>query len=243
MVEITQAAPTMYSRSDSEVTPSLFYLWVKRAIDITFSLIALLVLLPLMLIIAIAIRVDSPGSVIFRQERVRGNQDPQEPHPERNTFTFHKFRSMYQDADERVHQRYAIQFINGNDKAVNNGHALAPIYKMARDRRVTRVGRFLRRTSLDELPQLFDVLRGDMSLVGPRPALPYEVAQFGEWARQRLTVAPGLTGLWQVSGRSRLIFKEMVALDIEYVRHRSLRLDLALLLRTIPAVLSSKGAW
>jgi len=212
-------------------------------LDIVLSMIALVVLFPVMLIIAIAIKLDSPGPVIFRQQRVRGNQDPRDPHPADNTFTFYKFRSMYQNADERVHREYATQFINGNNHAINNGRARAPIYKMTRDRRITRVGRFLRRTSLDELPQLFNVLKGDMSLVGPRPALPYEVAQYGEWDRQRLAVTPGITGLWQVSGRSRLTFREMVALDIEYVKRRSLKLDLEILVKTIPAVFSSKGAW
>lgn len=243
MMEITQAAPTPYPRADSEATSSVLYLIAKRALDVVFSLIALLVLLPVLLIIAIAIKLDSRGPVIFRQERVRGDQDPRDPHPECNTFVFCKFRTMYQDADQRIHQQYAIQFINGHNNTVNNGHKRAPIYKMVHDKRITRVGRLLRRTSLDELPQLFNVLKGDMSLVGPRPALPYEVAQFSEWARKRLAVAPGLTGLWQVSGRSRLTFKEMVGLDIEYVEHRSLGLDLKLLLRTIPVVFSSKGAW
>ena len=243
MVETTQAAPAACSRVDFEVTSSLLYLSVKRTCDIIVSLITLLVLLPAILVIAIAIRIDSAGPVIFRQARVCGEQDPEDPHPERNTFTFFKFRSMYRDADQRVHQRYATEFINGNHKAVNNGHSHAPIYKMVRDNRITRVGRFHRQTSLDELPQLFNVLMGDMTLVGPRPALPYEVAQFGERARKRLAVTPGLTGLWLVSGRSRLNFNEMVALDIEYVERRSLKLDLELLVRTIPAVFSSKGAW
>jgi len=241
--EIMRVASTTYSQIYPETRPSLSYLRLKRCLDIVLSMIALVLLFPVMLIIAMAIKLDSPGPVIFRQQRVRGNQNPRDPHPADNTFTFYKFRSMYQNADERVHREYATQFINGNNHAINNGRARAPIYKMTRDRRITRVGRFLRRTSLDELPQLFNVLKGDMSLVGPRPALPYEVAQYGEWDRQRLAVTPGITGLWQVSGRSRLTFKEMVALDIEYVKRRSLKLDLEILVKTIPAVFSSKGAW
>jgi lipopolysaccharide/colanic/teichoic acid biosynthesis glycosyltransferase len=243
MMETTQAAPVSYQRTGSEAATPFLYLAAKRCLDVVFSLVALVILVPVLLIIAVAVKLDSRGPVIFRQERVRGDQDPRDPHPERNTFIFCKFRTMYQDADQRIHEQYAIQFINGHNKAVNNGHKRAPIYKMVHDKRITRVGRFLRRTSLDELPQLFNVLKGDMTLVGPRPALPYEVAQFSEWARKRLAVSPGLTGLWQVSGRSSLTFTEMVALDIEYVEHRSLGMDLNLLVRTIPVVFSSKGAW
>lgn len=220
-----------------------WYPWIKRGFDIVLSLMALIVLSPIFLVISIAIKLDSAGPVIFRQQRVRGSQDPRDPHPERSTFTFCKFRSMYADADQSTHREYATQFINGNHKAVNNGNKKAPIYKMTRDKRVTRVGRILRRTSLDELPQLLNVLRGEMSLVGPRPALPYEVAQYEEWHRERLSVTPGITGLWQVSGRSHLTFKEMAALDTEYAQRCSLGLDLVLLIKTIPAVLSSKGAW
>jgi lipopolysaccharide/colanic/teichoic acid biosynthesis glycosyltransferase len=220
-----------------------WHLWVKRGFDIVVSVVGLILLSPLLLVIAVVIKLDSPGAVIYRQQRVRGDQDPKDPHPETNTFTFYKFRSMYQDADQRTHRQYVTEFINGNHKAVNNGHANAPIYKMTRDKRVTRVGRVLRRTSLDELPQLVNVLKGEMSLVGPRPAVPYEVAQYQEWHRERLAVTPGITGLWQVSGRSRLTFKEMVTLDIEYARNYTLALDLHILLKTIPAVLSSRGAW
>jgi len=218
-------------------------LWVKRGLDIILSLLALMLLSPVFLIVAIAIKLDSPGPVIFRQQRVRGGQSPQDSHPEKSTFTFYKFRSMCKDADQNTHRKYVTEYMNGNHKAVNNGDKKAPIYKMTRDKRVTRVGRVLRRTSLDELPQLFNVLKGDMSLVGPRPALPYEVAQYEEWHRERLSVTPGISGLWQISGRSRLTFKEMAALDIEYAHRRSLGLDLIILVKTIPAVLSSKGAW
>ena len=143
---------------------------------------------------------------------------------------------MVADADPGVHQNLVTEYINGT------GQKHGSTYKLSNDRRVTRVGRFLRRTSLDELPQLLNVLRGDMSLVGPRPSLPYEVSQYRDRHRARLTVTPGLTGLWQVSGRSRLTFEEMVRLDIEYVQRRSLFLDLWILLRTLPAVLEGGGA-
>ncbi|MFH1928122.1 MAG: sugar transferase, partial [Chloroflexota bacterium] len=217
--------------------------WVKRGLDIVLSLLALVLLSPVFLIVAIAIKLDSPGPVIFRQQRVRGDQSSQDPHPEKSTFTFYKFRSMCKDADQNIHRKYFTEYMNGNHKAVNNGNKKAPIYKMTRDKRVTRVGRILRRTSLDELPQLLNVLKGNMSLVGPRPALPYEVTQYEEWHRERLSITPGITGLWQISGRSRLTFKEMAALDIEYTQRCSLGLDLIILAKTIPAVLSSKGAW
>ena len=220
-----------------------WYRRIKRVSDVALSLIALILLSPLLLIIAIAIKLDSPGPVIFRQQRVRGDQDPQDLHPEKRVFTFYKFRSMRKDADQNTHRKYVTELINGNHKAANNGDKKAPIYKMTRDRRVTRVGRVLRRTSLDELPQLLNVLKGAMSLVGPRPALPYEVAQYQDWHRERLSVTPGITGLWQISGRSQLTFKEMAALDIEYAQRRSLELDLIILVKTMPAVLSSKGAW
>jgi len=242
-MDITQRAHGAYIPITTMTRDRHWYLKIKRGADVIFSLIALLLLSPVLLIIAIAIKLDSPGPAIFRQQRVRGDQDPQDPHPEKRTFTFYKFRSMYEDADQDTHRRYVTQFINGNHKAVNNGNKKAPIYKMTKDKRVTRVGRILRRTSLDELPQLFNVLKGDMSLVGPRPALPYEVAQYQDWHRERLSVTPGITGLWQISGRSRLTFKEMAALDIEYAQRRSLTLDLIILLKTIPTVLSSKGAW
>ena len=220
-----------------------WYPWMKRGVDIAVSLVGLIVLSPLFLLVAIAVKLDSPGPVIFRQQRVRGNQDPSDPHPEKNTFTFLKFRSMCQNADEKAHREYVRQFINGNHKAVNNGNSKAPIYKMTKDKRVTRVGRFLRRTSLDELPQLVNVLRGEMSLVGPRPAMPYEVAQYEDWHRERLSVLPGITGLWQISGRSSLTFKEMAALDIEYAQRCSVGLDLIILAKTAPVVLSIRGAW
>ena len=207
-------------------------------LDIIIAAVALVLLSPLMAIIAIAIRLDTAGPILFRQRRVRGDQDSQIKHPEKNTFTFLKFRSMYHGVDQNVHRRYMESLINGRTKANGSGSR----YKLVSDRRITRVGHILRKTSLDELPQLINVLRGEMSLVGPRPAIPYEVAQYHPWHRQRLAVAPGITGLWQTGGRSDLAFDGMASLDIQYADTRSLWLDLAILLRTIPAVLSAKGA-
>jgi len=214
------------------------YLFTKRLLDIVLAAIALVLLSPLMAIIAIAIRLDTSGPILFRQQRVRGDQDSQVKHPEENAFTFLKFRSMYHGVDQNVHRRYMESLINGKAKANGAGSR----YKLVSDRRITRVGRILRKTSLDELPQLINVLRGEMSLVGPRPAISYEVAQYQSWHRQRLAVAPGITGLWQTSGRSDLSFDEMASLDIQYAAMRSIWLDLVVLMKTIPAVLSAKGA-
>ena len=219
------------------------YPLAKRALDVVVSAIALLVLSPLYLLIAIAIKLDSPGPVIFRQLRVRGSQDISGAHPERNTFSFLKFRSMYTNADPRIHRDFVRQYINGDAIKINNGTHHMPLFKIRHDPRVTRVGCFIRKTSLDELPQLINVLRGEMSLVGPRPALPYEVEQYDAFDRRRLIPQAGLTGLWQVSGRTTLTFKEMIRLDIQYARQRSLWLDFSILLRTVPTILSRKGAW
>ena len=213
------------------------YMIVKRLLDILVSAVALIVLAIPMAIIALVIKIDSAGPAIFRQRRVQGNQASQDDRPEENTFTFYKFRSMYQDADQRLHQRYVEQAIRNGGKTP---HQNSGLYKLADDPRVTRVGRFLRTTSLDELPQLWNVLSGRMSLVGPRPAIPYEVSRYKGWHRQRLEVTPGITGLWQVNGRSRLPFDEMVRLDIEYAENRSLRMDLGILLQTLPAVVGGK---
>ncbi len=214
------------------------YVFTKRLVDVVFSAILIALFSPLMAIIAIAIRLDSSGPILFRQKRVRGDQSVRAGYPEENVFTFLKFRSMYHGSDQDVHRKYMESLINGKAKANGSGSR----YKLVSDRRITRVGRILRKTSLDELPQLINVLRGEMSLVGPRPAIPYEVAQYEPWHRQRLTVAPGITGLWQVSGRSDLRFDEMVRLDIQYADVRSAWFDLVVLLKTIPAVFSAKGA-
>jgi len=197
-------------------------LLLKRAIDVALSGMALVLLSPLMGLIAIAIKLDSPGPVFFKQKRVgrRGK-----------VFTIYKFRSMVEGAEEMLPQLMEHNEVDG------------PIFKMKDDPRRTRVGRFLRRTSLDELPQLYNVLKGDMSLVGPRPPIPEEVEQYKEWQKKRLEVLPGITGLWQVSGRSRLSFDDMVLLDIYYAENWSLWLDFTILLRTIPKVILGEGAY
>ena len=182
---------------------------------------------------------SSKGPVFFRQRRVGQYGKP---------FTFLKFRSMYVDNDPGVHQEYVTQLIAGHaerNPTNGNGNGDGPgIYKLTNDSRVTRVGAFLRRTSLDELPQVLNVLRGEMSLVGPRPALPYEVAAYQTWHRRRvLEVKPGITGLWQVSGRCRVKFDEAVRLDIRYAKNWSPWLDIKILLRTPRAVWSGEGAY
>lgn len=195
---------------------------VKRAFDLLFCALIALLALPIMLLITLAIRLDSPGPIFYRQTRIGRNGAP---------FTCFKFRSMVTGADE---MRQALRAHND---------ATGPLFKVRNDPRRTRVGRFLRRFSLDELPQLFNVFRGEMSLIGPRPNLPEEVEQYEEWHKKRLAASPGLTGLWQVSGRSDLTFDEMVLLDIYYVENWSLALDLNILLRSAPAMLHGRGAY
>jgi lipopolysaccharide/colanic/teichoic acid biosynthesis glycosyltransferase len=206
----------------------------KRMLDIVGSLTGLILALPLMLLIALAIRWTSKGPVLFRQVRV-GQHGKQ--------FTFLKFRSMYVNNDPRIHEEYMKRFIvdaSGADQTTASQHT---IYKLTADPRVTPVGRFLRRTSLDELPQFLNVLRGEMSLVGPRPPVTYEFDLYKPWHRQRLSaVKPGITGLWQVAGRSRVKFDEMVRLDIRYARTWSIWLDIKILLHTPGAVFSGNGA-
>jgi exopolysaccharide biosynthesis polyprenyl glycosylphosphotransferase len=195
---------------------------MKRIVDIVFSTVVLVATAPLMALVALTIKLDSPGPVLFRQARVGQGGRP---------FTLHKFRSMGVGADEQK------EFLLARNEADG------PIFKMKDDPRITRLGRFLRRSSLDELPQFYNVLRGDMSIVGPRPPLPEEVAQYQPWHMRRLEIAPGITGLWQVSGRSELPFDEMALLDIYYVEQWSPGLDLKILLRTIPTVLFGDGAY
>lgn len=206
---------------------------VKRAFDIVGSASLLLVLSPLLLLIALAVKVTSKGPILFRQRRV--GQYGQE-------FDFLKFRSMFVNNDDSVHREFVQKFIAGN-KSIGNGKDKR-VFKLTRDPRITSVGRILRRTSLDELPQFLNVLKGEMSLVGPRPPLPYEVERYQSWHRRRILEAPpGITGLWQVSGRSRLSFDEMVRLDLQYIDRASLALDLQILLRTPFAVMSGDGAY
>lgn len=207
------------------------YDFVKRAFDVVVSLLGLILLFPLLAAIAAAVKLTSKGPILFRQERIGQFC---------KKFTFLKFRSMYLNNDPSIHREYVERLIAGS-KASN---ASGKVFKITNDPRVTPLGRFLRRTSLDELPQLFNVLRGDMTLVGPRPCIAYEFNKYQAWHRQRLlAVKPGITGLWQVKGRSTVKFDEMVRLDLAYANTRSLGLDLRILCQTPRAVVSGSGAY
>jgi exopolysaccharide biosynthesis polyprenyl glycosylphosphotransferase len=202
--------------------PRAYVGWTKRAFDLLLGGLALLAISPLLLLIALAIKLDSPGPVFYRQLRVGKDG---------RRFRIYKFRSMRPDADRLL------------DQLRTHNEADGPLFKMKQDPRVTRVGALLRRWSLDELPQLLNVVTGDMSLVGPRLPIPSEVSQYEPWQLGRLRAQPGITGLWQVSGRSDVSFHDMVRLDLHYIRNWSLGLDLEILLRTVPAVLTSRGAY
>jgi lipopolysaccharide/colanic/teichoic acid biosynthesis glycosyltransferase len=220
--------PMLYPDLPSRNKAKRSLLGIKRMIDIAGSATALILCAPLLLIAAAAVKVSSKGPILFRQQRI--GQYGQR-------FTFLKFRSMYIDNDPTVHREYVTKLIAG--VVGQEG-----IYKLTNDRRVTRVGKLLRRSSLDELPQLLNVLKGDMSLVGPRPALPYEVAAYQTWHRRRvLEVKPGITGLWQINGRSHVKFDEMVRLDLLYARSWSPWMDINILLRTPRAVFRGDGAY
>jgi lipopolysaccharide/colanic/teichoic acid biosynthesis glycosyltransferase len=225
----SEPAPAIADRSDLRIVPrggllmaSPLQLFIKRSVDLVASALLLLVLSPLMLAIAIAIKVGSRGPVLYRSRRIGKHGEP---------FTFWKFRSMYHGAD------------GDRAKVAHLNEASGPVFKIAHDPRITPVGMLLRRSSLDELPQLLHVLSGKMSLVGPRPPLPDEVERYDARAARRLAVKPGLTCIWQVSGRSNLGFDQWVAMDIEYIENWTLRDDLSIMARTIPAVLTARGAY
>jgi len=208
---------------------------IKRAMDVLGSSMALMLLSPIFLLTTLAIKLSSPGPVLFRQKRIGQYGVP---------FTCLKFRSMYAVNDPQIHMEYVKRFVRGNVESWAPETNGKPIYKLTHDPRLTRVGRFLRKSSLDELPQLLNVFRGEMSMVGPRPAVPYEFEAYDIWHRRRLLeVKPGITGLWQVNGRGRVPFDEMVRLDLRYATTWSLWLDLKILLRTPQAVLSGDGAY
>jgi exopolysaccharide biosynthesis polyprenyl glycosylphosphotransferase len=199
---------------------------LKRAFDLVLGGLSLMIAAPIMAIVAVAIRLSSSGPVIYAQERVGLNGKP---------FTLLKFRSMRADSDTAVHKDFTSDWIRGRTGGDGQGH------KIDRDPRITWVGSLIRKTSLDELPQLWNVIRGDMSLVGPRPPIQYEVDRYTEWHKRRLSVPPGVTGLWQVSGRNGLSFDEMVDLDVKYIEQWSLGQDVSILLKTLPALVLDRG--
>ncbi|MHB8170325.1 MAG: sugar transferase [Thermincolia bacterium] len=220
-VEVGQLGPIPYM--EMLKTPMRgWQLVVKRLIDIIASVLGLVIMAPLLLMVALAIKIENPGPVIFKQKRVGKNG---------RVFDFYKFRSMVVNAEELREELAAANEVDG------------PIFKIKHDPRVTRVGRFIRKYSIDELPQLFNVLKGDMSLVGPRPPLSNEVEVYGDWEWRRLEVTPGITCIWQVSGRSNISFDKWMELDVYYIENWSLWLDIRILLQTIPAVLRGSGAY
>jgi len=227
--------PTLYPDLSQRDEGRKVFRAVKRMMDILGSLFALAFLSPVFLAIACAVKATSQGPVFFRQRRIGQSG---------NSFVFLKFRSMYVNNDAGVHKQYVQQLIAGKaDRQPANGNGQG-VYKLTKDSRITSVGAFLRKTSLDELPQFINVLKGEMSLVGPRPPVPYEVEAYDIWHRRRLLEAkPGITGLWQVSGRSRVKFDDMVRLDLQYARDWSPWMDVKILVRTPGAVLLGEGAY
>ncbi|MDZ4803793.1 MAG: sugar transferase [Candidatus Eisenbacteria bacterium] len=219
---VSIARPAMVTADFTVDDRGLYKRYGKRLLDIVGSSAMLGLLLPVFPIIALAIILSSRGPVLYRSTRLGKGGRP---------FSFLKFRSMVVDAHENRHSLLHLNEVDG------------PVFKLANDPRVTRVGGFIRRTSIDELPQLINVLRGEMSLVGPRPPIPDEVEKYEPWQRRRLDVTPGITCLWQISGRSKLGFNEWMRLDLQYIQHRSFKLDMKILLRTLPAVLSRDGAY
>jgi lipopolysaccharide/colanic/teichoic acid biosynthesis glycosyltransferase len=201
----------------------------KRALDIVVAATAIIILAPLITVLALLVRLTSPGPAFFRQERLGLRGRP---------FTLLKLRSMYANNDDRIHREYVTSLLSGDDSPAPERDG---IYKIQKDPRITMIGGWLRRTSLDELPQLFNVLGGSMSLVGPRPVLAWEADMFSETDRKRFDVKPGITGLWQVSGRNNLSFRQALELDIEYVRRHGLALDLLILVRTVPSMFLYKA--
>lgn len=221
-IAVTATSPAHVVPFETPRQAGLYLRFGKRLLDLAGAAVAMVLSAPVVAILAALIRLESRGPVFYRSVRIGRGGRP---------FVFYKLRSMVKDADlERRH----LEHMNECD---------GPVFKIERDPRVTRIGRFLRSTSLDELPQFYNVLVGDMSLVGPRPPIPAEVAQYEPWQLRRLDVRPGITCLWQISGRSRIGFQEWMRLDLEYIRHQSLALDLKILARTLPAVLSREGAY
>lgn len=207
---------------------------LKRALDILLAGLALLAVSPLFLLFALLIKRSSPGPVFFVQERLGRDGRP---------FKFYKFRSMVHNSDDAIHRQFAAMFIAGDESGCAASNSGEKVFKLKRDPRITPIGAFLRRTSLDELPQLINIVKGEMSLVGPRPPIAYEIENYQPWHMERLKAVPGLTGLWQVSGRSSVSFDDMVRLDIRYINEWSFRRDLAIIAKTVPVVLRGTGGY
>ena len=225
----------IFSDIKERVTQIQWQLIIKRGIDFIGAAIGLFIFYPIIFFTALAIKITSPGPVLFRQERLGYMGEK---------FMFLKFRSMYHNCDDSIHKEYMTNFINKQNEKHSDKSGNCSFHKMIDDLRITPFGRILRKTSLDELPQLYNVLRGEMSLVGPRPPIAYEVDKYCSWHKRRiLEVKPGITGLWQVEGRSTLSFDDAVRLDIQYAENWNLWLDLKIILKTFKVVFSGKGAY
>jgi lipopolysaccharide/colanic/teichoic acid biosynthesis glycosyltransferase len=218
-----------------------FYHLAKRLIDLMLGFGLFILLVPLMCLIAVCIKLDTSGPVLFVQPRVGARRRSQPGLTRWNIVIFpcYKFRSMTHNADTALHRDHISAFVQGELSGADADHAR---FKLGDDPRITRVGKYLRQSSLDELPQLLNVIKGDMSLVGPRPVPTYEVEQYQNWHHGRLAALPGITGYWQIKGRGSSTFEEMIAMDLDYIAQRSLGMDVRLLLSTIPAVLTRRGA-
>jgi lipopolysaccharide/colanic/teichoic acid biosynthesis glycosyltransferase len=242
-IEINRKARSLAAIKAVKDRPS--YYVTKRIIDLVIAPLVLLFLAPFIFLLALLIKLDSEGPVLFRQIRVGAKRHTRGEYVywDQAQFECLKFRTMYPDSDQTLHQNFVQAFVNNDHQGMEAVQGCkTSTCKLIHDPRVTRIGRFLRKTSLDELPQLVNIMRGEMSLVGPRPDVPYAVKQYKPWHFERLAALPGLTGLWQTKGRSNVMFDEMVRMDIEYVRNQSMFLDLKILLLTVPAVLSRRGA-
>jgi lipopolysaccharide/colanic/teichoic acid biosynthesis glycosyltransferase len=218
----------------SQARSSEFAIGMRRAADVAGAALGLILLSPLLLVVCIGIRLSSPGPVIFSQTRIGIDGRP---------FEFYKFRSMHAGRSSKQHENYVRNFIKGEVLGQSVGAAAVDVFKIADDPRTFGFGRLIRRTSIDEFPQLFNVLKGEMSLISPRPCLPYEWEAYEEWHKERLSVAPGCTGMWQVYGRSAVTFEDMVIMDLYYISNRSLILDVRILYKTISVILFAKGGF
>lgn len=233
---VRQSDPTAISPL---VKDRVFYYFFKRLLDVSLAALVLVILSPLLVVITVLILLDTGLPIFFTQKRVGARRFPRGgfSYWQQTTFPCYKFRTMFQDADDSLHRDFAKTHIKGENEPDDAYHQ----FKI-NDPRVTRVGKILRKTSLNELPQVVNVLKGEMSLVGPRPVLDYEVADYQEWQKERLACLPGITGLWQVSGHCEQTFDYMIRQDIEYIRDQSLWLDFKILFLTIPTVLFVRGA-
>lgn len=233
--------PHTFTYETSMDMSSIVSFYAKRVVDIVLASILLVLFAPVMLIVAVLIKLDSPGAALFIQQRVGTKRTLRRGllTCEERAFGCYKFRTMKQNADSTIHQAHIKAFVSGKLEASDDEKAK---FKLNRDPRITNLGHILRKTSLDELPQLVNVLKGEMSLVGPRPVPMYEVAEYDLWHRERLAALPGITGLWQVEGRSQVSFNDMIRMDIRYIRNQSVWYDLKLMFLTGLAVLARKGA-